>query len=142
VANPPDYGFTSTPDSAQQQQQASGGNGLAVAGLVLGIISLPAFFLTIIDIPIALLGIIFGGVGLAKAKKLNGKNKGMAMAGLICGIIGLIACVAYTIFIFMFVSKEIDREFKRHRDFGSMVEPAQSPVVAGDPCVYTLAEHG
>jgi hypothetical protein len=146
VANPPDYGFTSSaPETAAPQE--SGGNGLAVAGLVLGIISLPAVVLSLLDVPIAILGIIFGAVGLSKAKKLGGKNKGMAMAGLICGIIGLIASVA----LFFWAMAEMKKELEHHRfrNLDSMVVPAPSTIasqpfsiLAGDPVVYTIAEHG
>ena len=112
----------------------SQGNGLAVAGLVLGIIAIPCFFLSIFDIPIAVLSIIFGAVGISKAKKIGGKGKGMATAGLICGVIGLIACIAYTLFVFMVVSKDI--EHHRYRGFDSMVVP--SPSEPSQPITYSI----
>lgn len=59
------------------------GKGLAVAGLVLGIIS---FFC--IPVVTGLLGIIFGGV--AKSKGYRG---GMATAGIVCGIIGIVGAI-------------------------------------------------
>jgi hypothetical protein len=39
---------------------------------------------------LAILGIIFGGVGMSKANKV-GRGKGLAIAGLVCGVIGLLA---------------------------------------------------
>ncbi len=55
------------------------GKGLAIASLVLGIVSFFCFPLVT-----GLLGIIFGGV--AKSKGFRG---GMATAGIVCGVIGL-----------------------------------------------------
>jgi len=130
VANPPDYGFTSAPDpNAGQQQQSSQGNGLAVAGLVLGIVSLPAVILSLLDIPIALLGIIFGGVGIAKANKIGGKGKGMAIAGLLCGCVGLILSVA----LFIWAMGEMKKEI-RYRGYNGQIE---LPVKA-DPGVHSI----
>jgi hypothetical protein len=129
VSNPPDYGFTSSQDAGSQQQVSSQGNGLAVAGLVLGIISLPAVILSLLDIPIAILGIIFGGIGLAKAKKIGGKGKGMAMAGLICGCIGLILSIV----LFVWAMGEMKKEM-RHRGFSGQIELP----VERDPGVHAI----
>lgn len=74
------------PQHAVPQQE---GNGLAVAGMVLGILGLVLCWVAIIGWVIALVGVILSAVGMSKAKKLGGKNKGMAVAGLVCGIVGL-----------------------------------------------------
>lgn len=65
------------------------GNGLAVAGLVLGILGLALCWLPFVGWLCALVGIILGALGMSRAKKIGGRGKGMAVAGLICGIIGL-----------------------------------------------------
>jgi hypothetical protein len=128
VSNPPDYGFTSSPD-AGAQQQVSQSNGLAVAGMVLGIISLPAVILTFIDVPIAILAIIFGGIGVAKANKIGGKGKGMALAGLICGVLGLIISVAL---IFWFMG-EMKKSMHRSGFSGQIELPVER-----DPGVHAI----
>jgi hypothetical protein len=78
--------------------------GFAVAGLVLGIIGL-VFSLTPLGIGAGLicdiLGIIFGGIGVSKAKRGQAGGKGMAMAGLVCGIIGIVMVI---IWIFVLAS--------------------------------------
>ena len=66
------------------------GNGLAVAGLVLGILGLVFCFVPFFGWVLAILGIIFGAVGISKANKV-GRGKGMAIAGLVCGALGLLA---------------------------------------------------
>lgn len=66
-----------------QQPAPVPGKGLAIAGMVLGIIS---FFC--IPLITGILGIVFGGV--AKSKGYRG---GMATAGIVCGILGLVGWV-------------------------------------------------
>jgi len=80
-------------NAAPQQQPPMPGKGLAIASMVLGIISLLCF-----PIITGTLGIIFGGVSRSK-----GCTSPMAIAGIVCGIVGiaawivmLIACDAYT----------------------------------------------
>ncbi|MBA2541511.1 MAG: DUF4190 domain-containing protein [Deltaproteobacteria bacterium] len=99
---PPNYGFSDQPGGAPQgypggMPQGGGqpqGNGMAVAGLVLGILGLVLCWASILGWILALLGIIFGGLGIGKANKIGGKGKGMAIAGLVCGVLGLILGIA------------------------------------------------
>jgi hypothetical protein len=58
--------------------------GLAVASMVLGIVS---FFFGWLYLVPCVLAIIFGGVSLRQIKQRNLGGKGMAIAGLTCGII-------------------------------------------------------
>jgi hypothetical protein len=74
------------PQQAVPQQD---GNGLAVAGMVLGILGLVLCWVAIIGWVVAIVGVVLSALGMSKAKKLGGKNKGMAVAGLVCGIVGL-----------------------------------------------------
>jgi hypothetical protein len=60
------------------------GNGLAIAGLVCGLVGL--FFVNYILGPLA---IIFGGVGLSRANRGAG-HKGMSLAAIILGIVDLV----------------------------------------------------
>jgi hypothetical protein len=70
--------------SSLDAQPTSTGNGLAIAALVLGCCSV--FFFWLYGI-VPVLAIIFGGVSINQAKKLNRKPSGMAVAGLTLGII-------------------------------------------------------
>jgi hypothetical protein len=76
------------------QQQ---GNGLAVAGMVLGILALVLFFFWPLAILLGLLGIIFGALGISKAGKIGGKGKGMAIAGLVCGVLGMLSAIIFIV---------------------------------------------
>jgi hypothetical protein len=62
-------------------------NGMAVTGMVLGIISLVLFFVWFLAPVLAVLGIIFSGLGISQCNRLGQDGKGMAVAGLVCSLI-------------------------------------------------------
>ena len=70
--------------TGQGTRTTQDGNGLAVAGLVCGLVGL--VFLPIILGPLAL---IFGGIGVSKANR-GAKHKGMAIAAVVLGIVDLV----------------------------------------------------
>lgn len=67
--------------------------GLAIAALVLGILSIPFALLGLCDLPFVALAIIFGALGLKSRLR-----HGLAMAGLITGIAGAVLFIGYTVF--------------------------------------------
>ncbi len=68
------------------------GSGLAIAALVVGIVSLVLFCIPYIALPAAVVAVVLGAVARSKASRGEAEGKGMATAGLICGIIsGLLA---------------------------------------------------
>ena len=75
----PVYSAPVQPQVTQPVKAATPGKGLAIAGMILGIVSLLCFpYIT------GVLGVIFGAV--AKSK---GCKSGMATAGIVCGVIGI-----------------------------------------------------
>lgn len=70
-------------------------NGLGVAALVLGILSLPAIFTIFLGIILGLLAVIFGLIGMGRAKRGEATNRGMAIAGVVTGAIGLVVSVVF-----------------------------------------------
>ena len=62
----------------------TGTNGMAIAGLVCGIVGI--FIASIILGPLA---IVFGGVGLSRARA-GGGGRGMAIAGVVLGVVDLV----------------------------------------------------
>ena len=68
------------------------GNGLGIAGFVCGILSaifglIPLLFF--ITFPLAVLGMVFGAIGWARARSdAQRGGKGLSIAGLILGLIG------------------------------------------------------
>jgi hypothetical protein len=61
---------------------------------VLGILSLLLFFTVVPPFILGALAVIFGALGLSKAKQ-GAPNKGLAVAGLICGGVGILAAIAF-----------------------------------------------
>ena len=86
-------GYDQNPGNNYYGQEPSGGNrqggnGFAIASMVLGIVSLVLFCIWEIAIPCAIAAIVLGIIQL----KSRGKN-GMAIAGIICGVIGMIITI-------------------------------------------------
>jgi hypothetical protein len=123
------YGFTPGPPAGAPQMQQNQGNGMAVAGLVMGILGLVLCFIPFLGWILALLGIIFGAVGMGKANKIGGKGKGLAVTGLILGVLGLIVGVALFIWAIQQAKKEMRRGFDRY----GYVVPAPTVDVVVQP---------
>lgn len=73
-------------------------NGPAIAGMVLGIISLPALCIWLLGLPCALIGIILSVIGKKRSRE-TGTGGGMATAGLVLslvtiGLFGLLLLLA------------------------------------------------
>jgi hypothetical protein len=62
--------------------------GQALAGLILGIISMIAWLLPFLGFPIAIVGIVFASLGMRSTTR-----KGMAIAGLILAILALVLTI-------------------------------------------------
>lgn len=70
-------------------------NGMAIAALVCGVLGIIGSFIPIVmyfTAVLAVLGIIFGVLGMKKAKQL-GSGNGLAIAGLILGIVGTVFAI-------------------------------------------------
>lgn len=77
-------------------------NGLAVAGMVLGIVGAVLSLIPIVGVFLcwlpALLGVIFGCIGLGTAKRNNGFRRGEAITAVICGLLPIpIVVVGFTL---------------------------------------------
>lgn len=84
-AQPTSYGY-------QPVQQPQKSNGVAVAALVLGILSLLGLVLVFPGFIFGLVALILGIVGLNKAKSIAGpgSRKGMSIAGIVMGVIAMV----------------------------------------------------
>lgn len=80
---PPGYGGYPQPQR--------GSNGMAIAGMVCGIVGLVVF-----GIILGPLALIFGGIGLQRAKQ-GASGRGMALAGIILGAIDLVLAIILVI---------------------------------------------
>jgi len=88
---------------------ASESNGFAVAALVLGILSLVMFFTIWLPFLLGVLAIVFGSLGISRANKIGGKQKGLAIAGLVCGAVGMVIAI---LFIVLIVNVASDPDFQ------------------------------
>jgi len=116
-AVPPPYGAPPPPYGAQPPQgyppapsyppSTQPKNGVAIAGLVLGVSSLVLFWVPVLDWLLALTGLILSIVGIRKAAQIQ-VGKGLAIGGLITSIVGLLAAAMFSIFIVFLVNTGID----------------------------------
>ncbi|MGY8768904.1 MAG: DUF4190 domain-containing protein [Pirellulales bacterium] len=88
-ADGPGQQSTSSPQTANR---SGNGNGLAIAALVLGIVGFFGACLPICRLPLNIIGIVLGVMGL------KSDNLGMAIAGLVLCIIGLLLTLANAAF--------------------------------------------
>ena len=65
-----------------------GTNGMGVAGFVTGLLGLILFFFPVVGQILAVLGIVFGSIGISTGKR-NGQSTGLAIAGLVLGIVSI-----------------------------------------------------
>lgn len=83
------------PNYYQQSSERPPANGLAIASLVLGILSIPASCCYGAGIIFAIIGLILGCV----SKKPDSSFNGMAIAGIVCSIIGLLVGIGFWVIV-------------------------------------------
>lgn len=99
ATNAPYNPFPPAPPPPAPAAASPQGNGLAVAGMVVGIVGLVLFWVPYVGGVVSLVGLVLGAVGIARANKV-GRGKGMAIAGVACGLCGVIANI-YTSYMVM-----------------------------------------
>lgn len=87
------------PPAFPQQQRT---NGLCVAGMICGIVSLCGFWVPFGGIVVAIVGAILSGVGMRQVSEnpMFG-GKGMGIAGLICSLLALVPAVIIVVLFFV-----------------------------------------
>lgn len=71
--------------------------GLAIASMVLGIISVVCCCAWYIAIPVAIIGLVLGCISLKKISEGVADGKGMAMTGLVLSVVGIVAGIIWAI---------------------------------------------
>jgi len=84
-----------------EEQRSTAGQGIGIAGLILGICAVPLAIIPC-TFPLALLfaaaGIILSAVGMSQASRANGP-KGVPVAGLVVSVIGMMIALMWGLFI-------------------------------------------
>ncbi|MFD8548776.1 DUF4190 domain-containing protein [Streptomyces sp. NPDC059649] len=105
--------YQPAPQGHAAPQQAR--NGLGIAALILGIIGalsgIPMILFWLAG-PLGILALIFGLVGMSRAKKGQATNKGVAITGTILGALSIILAVVGVIVTLMAVNKAVDEVHK------------------------------
>lgn len=78
----------SQPPRSPQQSVA-----LAVASMVLGILSIALFCVWYLAVPLGIVAVVLGTIAVGKARRGEAGGAGMAKAGLITGIIGIVLAI-------------------------------------------------
>ena len=74
-------------------------NGVGITALILGILTIIAFWIPFVSILLALAAIIFGIVGLRRVSKRIANNRAMPIIGIVLGVIGGILGTLLTIVV-------------------------------------------
>lgn len=90
----PSYGQPFAQNQGGYGQGGYGGhlppqNGLGLAGMICGIVG-AVLALVVIGIIPAILGIIFGAIGIGRARRGVATNRGQSLTGIITGIVGVL----------------------------------------------------
>jgi hypothetical protein len=83
-----------------EETKTNAGQGLGIAGLILGIIAIPLAILgctSVLGLVLGLAGVILSAVGLSQATKSNG-TKGLPTAGLVVSILGTAIALMWILF--------------------------------------------
>jgi hypothetical protein len=105
------------------QQTPAPNNALATTALILGIVGVVLFWTFWFGIILGVLAIIFGAMGLSRAKS-GAPNKGMATAGLVLGIVSVVLGALFIVAIFSLGNSAQDR-FDR---FGYCMDHPRDPT--------------
>lgn len=68
-------------------------NGLGLASMIVGIVSIPLVCCFYLGVPAAIVAIILGFLGKGKADRGEATNRGMALAGIICGGVAIVFAI-------------------------------------------------
>ncbi len=121
--------------------------GMAIASMVLGIISLVLFCIIYVAIPCAIVAIILGAVAKGKVKRGEGGGGGMATTGLVLGCIAIGIAILWIAFVAALLgygssalekaAKEAEEQRKRNMGGSSMIIPMVTENVSALWNIFT-----
>ena len=121
-----------------EEVKTNAGQGLGIAGLILGIIAIPMAILgctSVLGLVLGSAGIVLSAVGLSQATKSNG-IKGLPTAGLVVSILGTCIAIMWLLLFAQLATeggrwwnKEGSWIFKEiHKDMGSDIEETMEDI--------------
>lgn len=102
--DPPPGGYSAPPPGGGGYGAKPATNGIAIAALIVGVISFLFALIPVIgwaSVPFAIGAIAMGIAGMSRAKKVN-VGRGMALGGVITGVLALLVSIAYVIIVVVF----------------------------------------
>jgi len=93
------------PQPSQQPPQGKQYGGLAIAGMVIGIVSLFIWWIPFIGLVLTIVGLILSGFGM------KSDNRGMAIAGLVTNILGLIGSLFWVLIVVLGIFADLSRGY-------------------------------
>lgn len=119
-----------SPTPTPSQPAKSGSNGLAVTGFVLSLLGFLGSWIPLLNvfaIFLAVLGVIFAAIGLAKVKS-SGSGKGLAITGLVLGVLAVVFAIMINATLFSAVDKAVEDTQKTTVDTGGKSKAKNSDV--------------
>ncbi|SOD71557.1 hypothetical protein SAMN05892883_1063 [Jatrophihabitans sp. GAS493] len=80
-------------------------NGMAIVGLVFGIVSIPGAIFSVFDLFALVPAFVFSIIGLRRSKQ-NGTGRGLAIGGIVTAILGTLAMAAVTVAAVVVISDQ------------------------------------
>jgi hypothetical protein len=98
---PPAYGYPAGPGGYTPWPQAPRNDGMAIAALSCGIVSIPLVLFCFLGLIVGIVGLVLGLISLSRIRNSGGTlaGRGMALAGTICGGVGTGLSLLYVVLI-------------------------------------------
>lgn len=109
--------YNNVPNNYDNGLQRQPSNGLAIASMVLGIISIVLGLCYGVGIIFGIVSII---LGIMSKKASDGKLSGMALAGIICSVIGII--ISIIMLIIVIISFSMASEFSQSQGYDNIYD--------------------
>lgn len=110
-------------------------NGLGTAGFVLGLVGLLFSFVPFVGViawPLVILGLIFGIIGIVRARNGAATNKGLAIAGTALSAVGLVVCIIWMAAVGS-AAKDFNRDMQQLDEQLNQGQPPIPPAEANPP---------
>ncbi len=89
-------------------------NGLGLAGMIVGIVAIPATLIYVGIIP-SVVALVLGLIGRGRVRRQEATNPGQALTAVILGTVGIVLFVVYVVVVVSFVHRHC------HRDAGGQL---------------------